>query len=269
MQVIYIGILHESRSTLRRLTESFNRAGIYHDDSYNLSAPYYLLTGRKGLSIYSDDNAQLVVCRHPHVAERLMVFPETGGNATLTLKVLGSLEIPKNGMQLSRYTDSDFLKLQNAQQGLSQMKHFVFTEQDENIMDWKYPVHILNTEKVSNLYGASYEKLRNKYNKVSNNLTIIPISMEKALPAMRASLTYWAGSMTFRGKETGHDLVEFYNTLFKLIVSNPSSFDGFAVIYEGEPAGFTIWDRPINGVSNGIAGLSHQDIAGMSEFQTV
>lgn len=255
--------------TVCRLTERFNRVGVYHEDSYNLSAPYYLLTGRKGTSIYSEGDAQIVVCKHPHVDDRLMVFPEIGGDGTLTFKVLNSLDTPCNGIQLSRYTDDDFARLESAGQRFKQGKKFIFTERDENVMDWKYPVHILNTESVGHLHGISFDKLRNKYNKASQNLSVIDFSSEKALPAMRASLMFWVGSMIYGGKETGHDLMDFYNLLFKMVDASPASFDGFAVLQNGEPSGFTIWDNTTPDIANGLAGLSRQSIPGMSEFQTV
>lgn len=253
-----------------QLTAQFNRCARGHEDSYALSTPYYLLTGRKGISVYSQNDALVIVCRHPHIEGRLMVFPEIGGDGTLTLKVLNALQAPENGIQLARYTQADFEKLQNAAASAPvHGRHFDLAEHEENVMDWKYPVHILNTQNVAGMNGGQYEKLRNKYNKACPQLEVIGLEDPNAIKIMRASLMFWAGTMIYAGKESGHDLTGFYETLFRHMQDFPDVFGGFVVLHNGEPAGFTVWEHTVSGTANGIAGLSRQSVKGMSEFQTV
>lgn len=256
-------------SAITTVAETFGKWANNHEDSYALSVPYYLLTGRKGTSIYSQGDASLVVCQHPHIQGRLMVFPEIGGDGTLTCKVLDALEAPANGIQLARYTDADLVRLTEASKDHCCKNGYDLYEIEEHVMDWKYPVHILNTERVASLTGGGYDKIRNKYNKVSEQLSVIPLSDPKANAIMRSSLMFWAGSMIYHDKETGHDQMEFYTTLFQQIEKTPEMYDGFTVLCEGEPAGFTIWDRSVDGIANGIASLSRIKVKGLSEFQTV
>ncbi len=258
-----------SLPVVERLGDVFAQTSGRNADTYIYSLPYYLLTGRKGASVYSQNDTHLVVCKHPHIDERLMVFPEINGDGTLTMKVLNALDIPKNGIQLARYSQEDFKKLQTAGMSLGNHKGLVFSEIDEAIMDWKYPVHILNTQKTSQLRGNLYEKLRNKFNKASQVLEIVPIEDSKAIKIMRSSLHFWMGMMVYTDKETGHSLGDFYESLFGLIEKYPSAFGGFTVISNGEPAGFTVWDKPAFGVANGIASLSRQSIKGMAEYQMI
>lgn len=257
-------------SAVSSVTEKFNRWAEKYEDSYVISVPYYLLTGRKGASLYTRGHSSLVVCKHPHIEGRLMVFPEIGAaDGTLTCRVLEALESPPNGIQLARYTDKDFCHLIEAGERLSHNKKYELHEVEEHVMDWKYPVHILNTEQVATLKGNAFDKIRNKYNKASTHLEVLPLTDTKANAIMRSSLMFWVGSMIYTGKETGHDLMEFYTTLFKQIEATPEMYGGFVALSEGAPAGFTIWDKPAAGIANGIASLNHLKIKGMSEFQTI
>lgn len=251
------------------VTEMFSKSAKRHEDSYVLSMPYYMLTGRKGASLYTQDHSSLIVCKHPHIEDRLMVFPEIGGDGSLTCNVLSNLQMPSNGIQLARYTEEDFRQLTQAGKRHGQTHGYELHETEEHTMDWKYPLHILDTGKVSAMEGCEFEKLRNKFNKAKNLLTVVPLEDPKADLIMRASLMYWVGSMIYNGKETGNDLMGFYTTLFSHIKQTPDSFGGFVLLSDNEPAGFTIWDKTVQGVANGIASLSRLKIKGMSEFQTI
>ncbi len=243
--------------------------GSHHKDSFVGSLSYYLLTGRKGAKLYHGNDGIVVICDHPHIPDCLLVFPEIRGNGTLTAKVLSTLHFPKNGVKLARYTEKDYQRLQSAFKDLSLDNQFIVDMTDEKIMDWEYPAHILDTKTTGNMTGRSFEKIRNKFNKVKNRLRIEPLSAPNAINAMRSSLLFWLGNMVYDGKETGHDLQGFYITLFELIKRHPDYFDGFVVFDGDEPAGFTIWDKAANGTVNAIAGLSRKSIKGMSEFQTI
>lgn len=251
------------------LGEVFSQISGRSADTYIYSLPYYLLTGRKGAFLYSQDKTHVVVCKHPHIEDRLMVFPELNGDGSLTIQVLNALEIPKNGIQLARYTKDNLSKLKKAGESAGNIKRLEFSEIEESIMDWKFPVHILNTHKTADLKGISYDKLRNKFNKASHHLTVVSYEDKDALKIMRSSLHIWMGMMVYADKKTGHSLTEFYEKIFDLMESQPAALGGFALLANGEPAGFTIWDRPAFGVANGLAGLSRYAIKGMAEFQMV
>lgn len=238
-------------------------------DTYRTSIAYYMLTGRKGSRIYTDGNAYLVIAEHPHIDDRLLVFPEINGGGTLTIKVLSDLEVPVGGIQLARYTEEDLSNLQQATSVIPTHKEIELIESDELVMDWKYPVHILNTSLTGELVGKNFHQTRTKFNRVSDRLTILPLDAADAIKAMRAAVMFWAGAMIYADKESGHSLTDFYDVLIKMIECKPHLFDGFVTMDGEEPAGFTVWDKPINGTANAIAGLSRRSIKGMSEFQTV
>lgn len=240
-----------------------------HPDSYIGSLGYYLLTGRKGAQLYQEGNSYLIVAQHPHVQDRLLVFPEINGDGSLTAKVLNSLDAPRNGIQLARYTDIDLFKLDLAFEGMPLSKNIMLKQFDEDILDWKHPVRVLNTRTTGEMHGKSFDKLRNKYNKVAGELECIPLHSEQGYRAMRSSLMFWVGAMIYCGKETGHDLTSFYQTLFRAVKEYPAMFDGLVFLDKGEPAGFTIWDQPVQGTVNALAGLTRMSVKGMAEFQMV
>ncbi len=255
------GIITDLADTFAKLSN--------HPDSYVGSLGYYLLTGRKGGQLYQDGNSYLVVCQHPHVEDKLLVFPEINGDGSLTATVLSNIEVPRNGIQLARYADTDLFKLDLAFDRQSSAKNILLKQVEEEILDWKHPIRVLDTRKTAYMQGKPFDKLRNKYNKVAGELECIPLHSEHGYRAMRSSLMFWVGAMIYCGKETGHDLTGFYQTLFKAIREYPAMFDGLVFLQHGEPAGFTIWDQPVQGTVNALAGLSRMSVKGMAEFQMV
>lgn len=249
------------------LAESFSK-GCQREDSFIASLSYYLLTGRKGARLFQDENSQVVIADHPHIEDRLLIFPEIEGDGSLTARLLNEIDIPKNGAQLARYTDEDTSSLLTAAGHLTTGKVIEIQEIEETVMDWQYPIRILDTQETAELKGNRYEKLRNKFNKVSSRLSVLPLSSPNSIAAMRASLMFWAGAVIYSGRETGHSITEFYDVLFNIIRKNPNMLDGFIVMDGEEPAGFNIWDVT-NSTANSLASLSRRSIKGMAEFQNV
>ena|GEM_PF-1983330 len=239
-------------------------------DSYLKSLPYFLLTGRKGFYFFRDEQTSLTVAVHPHKANTLIVFPEFDGTGELTVQVLNKLSEKKFDVQLARYTEHDYQKLQFALKKDKERIISSITIREEDVLDWKYPARILDTTKVANLQGNSFGKLRNKFNKISGSdeYEIVPLSSPEAGRVIKSSIFNWLAGLALIGRETGKDVSEFYDTLTKQLVAFPSFFDGFAIKTKSEAVGFTIWDVTGN-TANALAGLSKRNVSGLSEFQTV
>ena len=138
-------------------------------DTYINSPLYYLLTGRKGAWCFHNRSSSVVVCRHPHVNERLMIFPEIGDSGfDLTLSVLGSLQHPINGIQLSRFTEEDIINISKKIHNTGRSPSFNISLMQEDIMDWRYPVRILDTKLVSTMEDSSFKKIRSRHNRLKN-----------------------------------------------------------------------------------------------------
>lgn len=254
--------------------EYFNRVvrqpAFARDDTYLNSPLYYVLTGRKGVWVHEGFGAVMVVCAHPHVADRLLVFPEIGNaGGRLAASVLGDMDVPAGGVQLARFNDADLKTLRDAlgQQNFSRVDSI--DPMAEPVLDWAYPVHILDTGRVAMLDGPDFTKIRNKIRKVEGDITTIPLDDPTAMRAMRAAHKYWEGSMVFRNLGQEDDLSEFYLTLFNLIKQNPGLFRGHVYMQKNRPVGFTVLDQPFNATSNLLASLGDASITGLADYQIV
>lgn len=254
-----------SVNTLKVLFEAHKDAQI---DSFCKSLPYYLLTGRKGLKVFQKDNATVSIAKHPHISDCILVFPEISGDFTLTVQILNRLAQSGLQVQLARYTEENYQNLQRAIEANRLKLVQSIKIREEDVLDWKYPVHILDTEKVSELKGNKLKNVRHKFNIVASNFNLLPLSHPEAIRSMRSAILLWASGMIFAGNETGHDMTEFYDTLVKHIIAFPSMFDGFAISNGKEALGFSVWDYT-GDTANSLASLSKRSIDGMSEFQKV
>lgn len=257
--------------------EQFNRCvrrpEAARGDSY-LNAPYYyLLTGRKGAWVHEGYGAVLVVCKHPHIPDRLLVFPEIGpedraDKGKLTVSVLSGLTPPSGGVQLARFTDEDMARVKEALAGKNDSHLESIQKIAEDSLDWRYPVHVLDTEYVAKLEGGSFAKIRNKCRQVEGEITFMTLDDPRALRAMKATLKYWEGNRLYR--EEGDDTdTSFYDTVFAMIEKSPLQFGGCVFMQGKRPVGFTVYDRPFMGTSNLLANLCDAAITGLADYQIV
>lgn len=257
--------------------EQFNarvrQDSVARGDTY-LNAPlYYLLTGRKGAWVHEGYGAVLVVCCHPNVPDRLLVFPEIGNadrrdKGRLTASVLAQITPPAGGVQLARFTAEEFEQVRQAlgQRNDHTPDHIELIT--EEVLDWRYPVHILDTKSVSALAGSAYAKIRNKCNQVEGKVEAISLDDPRALRAMKSALKYWEGSMLFREGAEDTDM-SYYTTMFSLIERWPEMFGGHVFLQGNRPVGFTVYDNAFKGTSNLLANLCDASITGMADYQIV
>jgi hypothetical protein len=254
--------------------EQFNalvrQPAVAREDSY-LNAPlYYILTGRKGIWVHEGYGAIMVVCRHPHIEDRLLVFPEVGhAEGKLAASVLSGLEPPPGGVQLARFTAYDLESLKDAlsQQNSSSRIDSIKVVQEESL-DWRYPAHMLDTARVARVEGNEFAKIRNKCRKTEGATEILDLQDPAALRAMRAAHKYWEGSMVLRNQD-GSDSNGYYMTLFAMIEEWPHLFNGLVFMQGKRPVGFTVCDAPFMKKVNLLANLSDATVAGLADYQIV
>ncbi len=255
--------------------EQFNalvrQPAVMREDSY-LNAPlYYILTGRKGVWVHEGYGAVMVVCRHPHIKDRLLVFPEIGhAEGKLVASVLSGLEPPPGGVQLARFTTDDLESLKEAlsqQNSKNRVDHITISE--ETILDWRYPVHLLDTARVAAMEGKGFTKIRNKCRKVEGAIEVLDLQDPLALRAMRAAHKYWEGSMFLRDQDEVEESDGYYTTLFAMIEEWPDLFNGLVFMQGKRPVGFTVYDTPFMKQTNLLANLSDATVAGLADYQIV
>lgn len=237
-------------------------------DSFCKSLPYFLITGRKGLKVFQKHEATVCVAKHPHDDNCLLVFPEMFGDFSLTVTILNRLAQSNLRVQLARYTEEDQKKLNVAinKNSLKIITRIKLCKED--IMDWKYPAHILDTDKVSTLSGNKLKNVRQRFNKIDSNLNLIPLSHPDAVRGMRSSILSWASGMVFSGNDSEHDMTGFYDALIEHVIKSPNMFDGFVLSDNREALGFSVWDNT-GDTANSLASLSKRSMNGLSEFQKV
>ncbi|HEY8189972.1 MAG TPA: hypothetical protein VIF12_04760 [Micavibrio sp.] len=253
--------------------EQFNalvrQPAVAREDSY-LNAPlYYILTGRKGIWVHEGYGSAMAVCRHPHIDDRLLVFPEVGhAEGKLAASVLSGLELPPGGVQLARFTAYNLESLKDAlsQQNSSRIDSIKVIQ--EEILDWRYPAHMLDTARVARVEGHEFAKIRNKCRKVKSTTEILDLQDPAALRAMRAAHKYWEGSMVLRDRD-GSDSNGYYTTLFAMIEEWPHLFNGLVFMQGKRPLGFTVCDTPFMKKANLLANLSDATVAGLADYQVV
>ena len=236
-------------------------------DSYLNSPLYYSLTGRKGLSVYRHENSVLMVCTHPNKDNCLLVFPELGdSDFYLTATVLNMLEPPENGIQLARFSSEEVAKLKRALSLHNNSRLINVEIIDEDDLDWKYPVRILDTQMVSEMRGKSFKQVRTKFRKAAAHINIKEMTEDNCEKMMRAALKFWEGTMIINDKDT-ESMDEFYDAFIKTLKDNPRCAEGLFFFDGKRPVGFSVWERVSPQKANSFINICDTSITGLSDFQ--
>lgn len=256
--------------SLLRLKELISRTDSLREDSYLYSLPYYALTGRRGAWVCQGFDSVCVVCAHPHLQDTHLLYPELGdADGRLSLSVLSAWPPARGPIQLARFTTADIRNLRSriSQNTACPVKAIV--EIDEPEMDWRFPLHILDTGRVAAMQGPDYRNVRQKCRKITGTVEVIPLDGTDSLRYIRSCLKYWEGNMFLRREDWHEDNAAFYHHLLTLMEAWPEMFDGYAMMYEGKVRGFTVWDSPVPHTANLLANITDVTIAGFSEYQMV
>ncbi len=72
-----------------------------------------MFDGRKGAWVYSNKTNFVIVIKHPHIINSLIIFPEVcdDSDLSLTTKVIQSINDGRSKIYLCRYTDLGLAKL--------------------------------------------------------------------------------------------------------------------------------------------------------------
>jgi hypothetical protein len=260
--------LTDSEATTLETTVVDTREG--HVDTFLDSALYYCLTGRRGGWLYRSPWSSFVVCVHPHVPDRLLVFPEIGarGDYHLTAQVLSTIDRPNNGIQLARYSLDQLASLGKQLTKLGPLS-LEITVVPETFMDWRYPIHILDTRRVSALCGSTFMKVRNKIRRAaSRGIVVTSLHAQKMISAMESALLLWKRGMGLRNIDTG-GMFEFYEELLLAVQNDRFEVRGLCFSEAGRPVGFSVWDGPFRGVANLLVNIADVSITGLSDLQMV
>ena len=248
---------------------AFVRTGVIKNDTFLTSPLYYLLVGRKGVKIYHNADSAVVVCVHPLVKDRLMIFPELGKeDYELTVSVLEMLLPPRNGVQLARFAEREIQLVEERICARPQSSVVGVQVFEETVEDWRFPIRILCTQKVSAMKGRRFQNIRNKLRAVDSEIEAVPLDQKSTIRSIRANLKLWERNMISKRKNVP-GMSDVYEELIRILKDDASFVDGLLFRKRTRPVGVAIWDRPYANTSNLLANLTDISIPGLAEFQVV
>lgn len=238
-------------------------------DSYATSPVYYAFTGRKGLWLYQDGNSYVPLCWHPNVDGQILVFPPRGQyHPTILKKVLNEMPIPPAGTSLARIKEEDACSdpIYNVS-GTAGRSISAALVDEEPVLDWRYPVRILSTEKVSKAEGKFFVKTRNNIKQMEQYaVSVLPLSEARTIQVIEF-VNRWA-----RGRSQDiveiKELVSPYVETMKLLKDDVFNVSGQMFFVDGLLQAVTLWERPNTAmkIANVWMNLCNTEIRGLSEF---
>ena len=253
-----IEIKSQHLSNLQRLLNKFT-----YDDPYSLSAGYYALTGRKGLWFYGDENRFLLLAQHPNIAEQIIAFPPFGENAAGLVKELLDDDFYRNqDLLLVRYTVDKIKELETvfpcAPQWIT----------DECILDWKYPVHILDTGLTVKLEGSTYRKFRSDISRaIRSGVSSVLIHSLLDQNDLYSILRNWAETYTNKSYKLD-DLLTPTIRVLDLFKNKILNINGLLFKHNGVAIGLIYWEENEmeSGMANSFVISQISEIKGISRF---
>lgn len=212
------------------------------------SAAYLAMTGRKGLWLHQIQGAAALSCQHPNRPAEQLWFPPFG---------------PSAGRLLRHISPTSRVGRVPASQPMPG-----FIKSEERLLDWRYPVHTLDTTLVANLDGPDFRKLRQTIRQVQRaGIQISPLRTEDAAKTLDR-VCGWA--ITQNQDLSLADFMGPYEAAFSLLSHTGLDVRGLAFTIGGELVSFYIWDhlgpeRPAVGLSS----YASREIRGLADYQHV
>jgi len=237
-------------------------------DSYLTSPVYYALTGRKGLWIYQDGNTIVPLCWHPNVDGQILIFPPQGeNNQDILKKLLTEIPVPPAGLRIARLKKEDLNSplMQNAKGVLGRSVSLSFVE--ENVLDWRYPVRTLSTERVKNMQGSAFMRARNHLKQLEQHkISVVPLSTFYESQIIEFAHR-WARNRTNDPTEI-KELISPYEEAMNLLKDEAFRLGGHIFFVDNCVQAVTMWEHPNNTlkIANAWVSLCNTKCKGLSEF---
>jgi len=237
-------------------------------DSYLTSPVYYALTGRKGLWVYQDGNTLVPICWHPNVDGQILVFPPRGEiNPQVWKKLFTEIPTPPAGIRLARIKKDEIAAplLNNIESRFG--RSITVSSTEERVLDWRYPVRTLSTERVMKMEGRSFMRARNHLRQLDDrSITIRPLSKQFDSQIV-AFANRWASRRTSNRDEI-KELVSPYIETMNLLKDEVFRLGGHVFFVDGQIEAVTMWELPNTSlkVANAWVSLCNTEHNGLSEL---
>jgi hypothetical protein len=228
-------------------------------DLYSVSPAYYAMTGRKGLWLYGDEGRGMMIARHPNLENTILFFPPFGTDSSELIDLaLQDPELPEGKVKIARLSAEDDSDM------LARLKT---RPREEEILDWVYPVHMLNTEAVVSHEGKAFADFRNNLNRAGKlNIKHAFLDVEKHEETVRHIISCWAEMHV--GNYSLEDLMLPTMRSLWLKRSSTLPINGIVVYEDDAPAGFILWEetRPTRRQASGLCNACISRSKGISEY---
>jgi len=204
----------------------------------------------------------MLIAAHPNCENHLLIFPPMGKDpANLLYQVSNDGRILAYKVQLARMSNQDQLLLVFAESS----GHFV--KGNEELLDWKYPVYTLSTQKVIEHSGRSFRNFRHSIHLANKNgLSATCFDLQKDKTTLLNLVKTWAENTAQEGYSK-EDLTAPTCAIIELMETSDLPLHGLIVKKEGNPVGFMTWEETNEkeSLANSMCGLSIED-KGVAEF---
>ena len=243
-----VEITPENVPLLQRILNKLDR-----EDLYSTSAAYFMMTGRKGLWIYGNEDTAMIVARHPNIDDRILFFPPMGVNpVNLIESALLDPAIPAGKKKLARLGPEDqYLSAVLEQRGSG-------TIEVEEVLDWKFPVHVLDTANVIDSKGKDFRDFRkNIYRAFGRGLWSESIDSQDDIARVLEISKSWA-MRHVNDNYSIEDLVGPTKYALSLFNNANLSINGLIINEGNEAVGYIMWEEtnPSKGLANSVSGMS-------------
>lgn len=233
-------------------------------DSYIYSPIYYFFTGRRGLFVYDYRGTKTFMCWHPNVFNTLLIFPPLSLNQQAhDVEPLTELvkKLPKK-----ENIEIHLCRINNEFQQKLKKHENIFAPYQETVLDWIYPVYLLDTTLVKGLKGKYFQQVRQRL----NQLDVTPFHMEtldikKHYDEIIELTKDWGKHHTDTNYSI-EDLIYPTQTLLNLFLLKNSNLTGQLIYHHNKLKSFAIWDSMGN-LANEFAIAADKEIEGLSEYQ--
>mgnify|MGYP006274250761 CR=1 FL=1 len=243
------------------------RSWIETRDPYLGSPAYHAFTGRHGLWAYAKGKSIVLFARNPDNAGQIMFYPQLGAPfPNLALELIITLPEPSGGYQFSRIEKSQADFMVASMNKKSKFHDYAVIE--EPSLDWKFPVHTLSTDKVSQAQGKAFKSMRQALNLArKHKVEAQPITIKNDYDKLISIVQNWA--VNSPNISDAQHQIDTYKYLLRLVGHPGLSLEGLKFFLNGQLVAFEIWDLPDSphkAISN-LAGFNKANMRGFSEYQ--
>jgi hypothetical protein len=231
-------------------------------DPYQNSPAYYLMTGRKGLWFYHGDFEKVVLCQHPNLESKLIIFPprENAGWQDIA-KFMDTHGQNYQSMRIARVSADQADDISSKLNTKSQK--YQFNAVIEDVLDFKFAVHTLDTQRLVSKTGPGLKEFRRFLRRVeSTDITVKDIDFENCKEAYQAVIASWR-----QIKNLDQDDSSYCAYLIEQLGKH-LNLKGQIIDHQNKPCGLVIWEMPVSGhkIANALVTVTSRTPSGISEY---